>query len=107
MDTGSVSGMRVNGAEEQTAEVLGNNVSSLENKLLKLYSADEAEIKKAGGEKKWLESKGIKGYSTLEGAQQAFSIKYQKAVKALEAFMTLMKSAFDTAREAIRNLRVG
>lgn len=99
------SNLMANGQDEQVAAKIGGSVSKMEDRLLKLYSAPEFKTKEE--EAKWLKANGFGAYSTLEGAQQAMNVKYQRALRAMEAFMTLMRNSFETMMSAIRNLKVG
>lgn len=92
------------GPEERIGSGIASNVSSLENKIMKLYTTPEFKDKKS--EQAWLKKNGFNEFADLDGARKAIEIKYQRAVRGLEAFMQLIRNKYDILKEQIRKLAV-
>ena len=73
------------GPEEETGRVIGDSLGKIEKQLIKLYAEDKPEN---------------------SGAIQALQIKYQRALRAVEGFMQLMRSMHEIMMSGIRNLRL-
>ena len=98
------------GEDEAAGAKIGSNLETVEDLLIRSYSIGEdskgltdlvAKVKAntpTGGKAEVPE--------TLEGLRQYLQVRYQRAVRAYEAFMTLMRNKAEKISEAIRNLRV-
>jgi hypothetical protein len=107
--------------DEQTGAQIGNNLTNLEDGLLELYAKGEwGASETAETRYKYLEARGLtdlidtktEGKSLLEripsmeGVRKAVELKYQRASRAYEGFMTLLKNTNEIIMRAIQNIRV-
>lgn len=73
------------GEDEATARKVGNSLSSIEDKLMKMYSDPKAD----------------------QGKLKSLEVQYQRALRTFQAFMELMRNANEIMLRAIQNLRIG
>lgn len=96
--------LKTTSPEEKTGAKIATNLTRLEDQLIELYSAPPDDKKKQEDMLKKLHLDGK--YSTTEGAIEALTIQYQRALRTYDAFVTLMKTAHDTMMSAINQLRL-
>jgi hypothetical protein len=108
--------------DEQTGAQIGSNLSNLEDGLLELYAKGEwGTAETADARFKYLQDRGLtdlidtktenktllERIPSMEGIRKAVELKYQRASRGYEGFMTLLKNTNEIIMRAIQNIRVG
>ena len=108
--------------DEETAVQIGSSLNNIEDTRLELYAkGDWGNSESAETRLKYLESRGLAGLvdnktdgktlaerlPTMEGIRKAVELKYQRASRAYEAFMTILRNTNEIIQRAIQNIRVG